>query len=289
MYNRIQKQLKKFNSANLAETTTALFKLLGIQSERNIGINGVSEFETMIEDLDPANFNKAKSRITEWKNIHLLFQWTTDEIEQTGLFSPFDQNVKSDSLCNSFIITAVDLMNSNYRKVDLEEISKQINRVLNHPIFLLFRYGSKLALTLCDRRLNLTDPNKLVFEGVSSLYHIDIDLPNFQQIRQLSALSTISLSKKELKHTEDIDVSCKKSLDDFNHSELKTQVSRNRRYDWDQYPDYKVSQVFTSPYKTILEVIDQPYDVIYDDIDDYFEMDLSAQLRYCKTFNPVIF
>jgi len=65
-----------------------------------------------------------------------------------------------------------------------------------------------------------------------------------------------------------------KSLDDFDHSELKTQVSRNRWYDWDPYPSYEVSQVFTSPYRAILEVIDQPYDMIYNDIDDYFEMDL---------------
>jgi hypothetical protein len=80
---QIQKSLKVFASGNLRKNARRLFDTLGYHSEKRIDLSP-NTAETFLETFDPEKKLSAKTALlNHWRSVDLLFQLTSDEINQT--------------------------------------------------------------------------------------------------------------------------------------------------------------------------------------------------------------
>ena len=133
---------------------------LGYDTSREGDLDGSYEdFADTYQTKTDEKFSAEKALTNQWKEIHLLFQLTEEEMVKTiGLF---DDREVDKIIMESYIFVAIDLLHETYNRGDLAAITRQVNALFRQPVLLLFRYGSPnkqlLTLAVIDRRLNKRD------------------------------------------------------------------------------------------------------------------------------------
>ncbi len=266
---QIKVQLRQFSQPDLLRPALDLFGLLGLASERRLDLNGLQIFKSHILEQAP-RFDAVWACLLEWRNVHLLFQLTEEEIAATQLFSDFDDTEDVGSLYQSYIFMAIDLIKSDYSPTKLTAISKQINRIFPDPVFILFRYQQKIGFSLVMRRSSLKDEDEIVLEDADLLYDIHFLSPSIQQLRAISGLAFKNIGRdSEIKAIEQIDLSWRKVFTGFDHSELKPIRSRKQRYDHTRFHSEEVANVITRPYWSIRDTFNLSYELVDDNVDEY--------------------
>ena len=63
----------------------------------------------------------------------------------------------------------LELKGNNYSRAQLASITRKMNKPFAMPVFVLFKYGNKLTLSVVDRRLNKKDSSRDVLDKITMI------------------------------------------------------------------------------------------------------------------------
>ena len=199
----IENALKKFldEQMPLRDAATHLLNTLGYYSQR-VGNDEIDNdrsdrlVESALLTANPTD----KLRIDDWDSFCQIMQVTDAEInqqvtpEQGNLF---ESSGIDDMLRTSYMFVAVQLSKDTYTRTQLADITRFINKALQKPIMVIFRYGAVLTLAIINRRPNLRDRTKQVLEKVTLIKDIHLDSPKRAHIDIVSDLYLHRLIENE--------------------------------------------------------------------------------------------
>ncbi len=190
----IQTSLHAFAAGNLADNARSLFAALGYTSERQqpLAENTYDCFADTF-DLEAAKFQPDNAKAREWKYVDLLFQLTADELnQQSGLFI----NTNIDDRITSYLFFALELKADSYSRTALSQITREMNKVFQIPVMVLFKYGEFLTLAVIDRQPHKRDDARDVLRKVTLIKDIRFVQPHRAHLEILNDLSRANLSAK---------------------------------------------------------------------------------------------
>ena len=135
----IENVFANWNSENLYSSARTLLQKMGYESNRTITFSGdpkefVQEFPT---DSKPTQTEKEFLASTD--SIHLLFQYTKEEIIGSTQSSSLESFDKSNA--SSFLFFAVQLKESSCTRSKYAKLTREINKRLNIPSIVIFQTG----------------------------------------------------------------------------------------------------------------------------------------------------
>jgi len=199
---QIQQCLQVFSSADLRTAAMRLLNTLGYQSEKTLDLSGSPEaFLDQFDNNPDRAFSKDKALFDDWKEIHLLFQLTDQELSgQGGLFGA---NEVSQGLMSSYLFFAVSLTGESYARGKLAQITRQLNRLFPMPVMVLFEYNEKLSIAVINRRRHKRDADRDVLGKVTFIQDISLILPHRGHLDILASFSMSALAGRTGIHSFD--------------------------------------------------------------------------------------
>ena len=198
--------LKNFNNSSFEKAAIHFFKVLGYESMRTLPIHS---FNDMQNTLDPNNFlNEKNAFLSRWKEIHLLFQLTGEEIngskEQLELYTPTFQSKE----IKSYLFFAIEMKGEALTRSQLSMITRSMNKLVLMPVLILFKHNDSISLAIINRRKNLRDASRDVLTRVSLIRNIQASDPHRAHIDLLCRFSLSGLEEeacKSIKSFADLD------------------------------------------------------------------------------------
>ena len=190
---QIEAALKDFVDQPLADAARGLFAALGYNGSRTIRLSGVNNF---LNAFDPAGElrSRPKAFVNEWRSIDLLFQLTDDDLSGEGTL--FTATNIDRGLMRSYLFFHIALKRDSYRRSELADITRQINRLFPMPVMVLFSYGSDaLSIAVINRRRNKLDAAKDVLGKVTLIHGISRSNPHRGHLDILASFSIPELSR----------------------------------------------------------------------------------------------
>jgi len=197
---KIEESLNNCGSGDLFESSIELFSTLGYNTSRQNKLDNptYSEFEKNFlehsDNISDISKFKERAQTNDWQQIEILFQLTDEEMSNQG--AVFDAGKVDNTIINAYLFFAIELKPGNYTRTTFSDITRQINRVFNMPVMLLFKYGGNITLSIIKRRLNKKDENRDVLEKVILIKDINIKNPHRAHIEILFDLSLKELRRK---------------------------------------------------------------------------------------------
>jgi hypothetical protein len=156
---QIEEAIQAFSGKKLYESSLAFYKALDYQSNKTDRLSPAT-FEGFLDAFGIGRnaINKEKALVSHWKRIEFIFQVADAEI--TRVQSLFDTREVDRNEFQSFLFFTIHLKEESYKRSDLVKITREINLPFKMPVIVLFHYGSKLTLSIIDRRLHKKDTSK---------------------------------------------------------------------------------------------------------------------------------
>ena len=195
---QIEANLHSFLSGNLKQNALRFLETLGYESDKKIDLqpNTAEGFRAFLKQNSEQLVNEKKAHLDEWETVDFLFQLTDEEISRTkSLFDSSNVDV-SDKRIESYLFFAIKLKEDVYRRSELAEITREINRIFPMPVMILFRHGDTLTFSIIDRRLHKKDSTKDVLEKVTLIKDIRLENPHRAHVEILSDLALNNLKVK---------------------------------------------------------------------------------------------
>ena len=191
---QIQERIEAFQKGSLRGNALALLKSLGYASEKTLEIDSLAELQ---EQLDGKGFlTEQNALLSKWRQVHFLFQLTADELsrgsQQTLLLE--DESTVDLKQVKSYVFFALELEGAEPTRSDLSLITRTLNRLLPMPVFILFKHGYGISLSIINRRKNMRDGTRDVLTRVSFIRGIDCRCPHRAHLDLLERFSLQSLS-----------------------------------------------------------------------------------------------
>jgi adenine-specific DNA-methyltransferase len=190
------------------------FQTLGYSSDKTLELSGKEDF---LRTFDAENkirkdpTRKANARFDDWKSIHLLFQFDSDDVVKQN--SLFEQAGLNQANIQSYLFFALDLSKDAYSRTELSGITRAINSLFAMPVLLLFRHGSTLTLSVIDRRPHKRADYKDVLEKVTLIKDIRFQNPHRAHIEILHDLAFENLNvKKDITTFDDLHAAWRRTL-----------------------------------------------------------------------------
>ena len=138
----IEQAIKAFSSGNLTENSLNLFQVLGYNTERQQPLDDKTfacfkEYYLQVEK----GFNEIKAKVNDWKQIDLLFQLSVDEMRSKRIL--FDTCQVDQTIMESYLFFAIELKEQEYSRTALSQITREINKVFDMPVMLLFKLADQ--------------------------------------------------------------------------------------------------------------------------------------------------
>ena len=154
----IQTALQAFSGADLRTASIGLLNSLGYKSEKTLDLSGSPEaFLDQFDNNPERGFHKEKAIFEDWKEIHLLFQLTDQELsDQNSLF--VEHEVKQ-GLMSSSLFFALRLKGQSYARGRLAQITRQLNRLFPMPVMVFCEYDEKLSIAVISHRQSKRNGN----------------------------------------------------------------------------------------------------------------------------------
>lgn len=193
---QIKTNLNSFLYGDLQQNALQLLETLGYESDKRIQLspNTAEGFKNFLIENGVRLNNEKKAHFEEWKKVEFLFQLTSEEINlNKGLYDSIDVDV-SDTRIESYIFLAIELKNSTYRRSQLAEITREINRNFPMPVMILFKHGNTITFSIIDRRQNKKDDQKDVLQKVTLIKDIRLENPHHAHILILADLALNNLN-----------------------------------------------------------------------------------------------
>jgi hypothetical protein len=191
----IEAALKAFLKQPLAEAALHLFEALGYTSQRRLKLSP-KNFDTFITTFDQGKtLNERYALPGEWKSIDFLFQLTDDEIHAAGnqQFRVESKGAYNGAIFNSYLFFALELRGRHYTRTALAGITRELNKLFDKPVLVLFRHGETLTLAVINRRPHKRDADKYVLDKVTLIKDIGLASTHRAHTEILFALSLAQL------------------------------------------------------------------------------------------------
>ncbi|MDX9792373.1 MAG: Eco57I restriction-modification methylase domain-containing protein [Kiritimatiellia bacterium] len=185
--------LAAFAARPLADAARGLFAALGYSGSRTLRVSGVDAF---LDTFDPAGElrSRPKAFVQEWRSIDLLFQLTDDDLSGEG--NLFTATEIDRSLMRSYLFFHVALKRDAYRRSDLADITRQLNRLFPMPVMVAFSYGKTLSIAVINRRRNKIDASKDVLGKVTLIHGVRCADPHRGHLDILASFSIPELARR---------------------------------------------------------------------------------------------
>ncbi len=186
----IAETISRFATGALYDNARNLFHTLGYNTGRQgrLDQNNFQGFKDSFVN-NPA-FSETRALTAQWQKVELLFQLTYEEMQsQIGAFQP----TVNRSEPASFLFFAIELTGSFYSENKLAVIAREINKLFPMHVFVLFKYGGYLSLSLIDRRQNKKIMDRDVIEKVTHVYNVNIAKPHAGHVSILYQFSLESI------------------------------------------------------------------------------------------------
>jgi type I restriction-modification system DNA methylase subunit len=193
MLESIQSALESFSGGNLTENALNLFQTLGYESERQLPFEDKSFADFASYLKDEAKFSEKNALVSEWRYVDLLFQLTESELEKQNLLFEHDKTI--DQRMTSYLFFVIELKHSSYNRTKLSQITREVNKVFQIPVMILFKYGASLTLAVIDRQPHQRDESKDVLRKVTLVKDINFPQPHRAHLENLFDLSLEQLQK----------------------------------------------------------------------------------------------
>lgn len=169
----IQMALTSFRSAPLLDAARDLFDILGYRSDRRIDLstNTAAAFVAAFDTQGRINADQAQ--LDQWRSVDMLFQLTGTELKlgaQLRLALLGAEFVPS--TYHAFLFFAIQLEGSAYTRSELAAITREVNKLFEMPVSVLFRHGDALTLAIVTHRPNKNDGERDVLEKVTLIKDI---------------------------------------------------------------------------------------------------------------------
>lgn len=171
----------------LPDAARSLFRQLGYNTSLQLDLPAptYASFNQEFE-AETRGFSPVKARVSEWAAVHLLFQITAAEMQATGQL--FEATVNREDP-DTYLFFAVELTGASYTKPQLAAIVRELNKPFPMHVFVLFRYGGCLTLSLIQRRPNRRFMDQDVLETVTHVHGIHAAQPHSAHVRILNMFS----------------------------------------------------------------------------------------------------
>lgn len=190
----IQSSIKAMGSSQFSKSVLSLFSVLGYKTDRQNPFPQKT-FQFFKDSFLGANpsFNEDKALTKKWTSVDLLFQLSREELtDQQGLF---ETKRVDNTIIETYLFFAIDLSQSDYSRTALAQITREMNKVFPMPVMVIFRHGSKVTLSVINRRLHKRDEQKDVLEKVTLIKDISIQNPHRAHVEILFDLSFEELKR----------------------------------------------------------------------------------------------
>ena len=209
----IKETLKSLATEDLPEAAKALFGVLGYRSERTLeGQSGnvedfIAQFPAPKQETRTQETKSEKNLRDNATAIHVLFQVTNDEIQDSGQGILLASKHFDKGLNKSYLFLAVQLKQSSYSRSQYAEFTREINKRLLMPAFLLFRTGGgpkdvRITLAFVQRRQHKRDDGRHVLGSVSLIRDIAPQEPHRAHPEILAELSLTNRLEWMRKHSK---------------------------------------------------------------------------------------
>jgi hypothetical protein len=177
---------------SLYDSATVLLNTLGYRSQK-VQRLPTPTFEGFNEafSIVPDTIKEDKALVAQWSRIDFLFQFGDTEV--SGMASLFDESKINQNEYQSFLFVAVELKGNHYKRAELVNITRELNKPFFMPVIVLFHYDEKLTLSIIERRLHKRDRNKDVLEKVTLIKDVNLKNPHRAHQEILVDLSFVQL------------------------------------------------------------------------------------------------
>ena len=190
--NSIREALSAAADRSLQEGARWLLGVLGYHSDRVPAVDGKSGFLGLCEAEEVLTEKQRVFLDATLDDVKSVFQFTEDELlAQEDLF---DESGFEDSRAESFLFLAIDLVEGDYARGSLADMTRTINRLFAMPTILVFRYrrstgDSVITIAVVHRRPHKKDSTRDVLERVTLVKDIRTQAPHRAHLDVLAGLS----------------------------------------------------------------------------------------------------
>lgn len=191
----IQEAIKAFANDDITNAGINLFSVLGYDTSLQAPLDKKTymEFKENYIDSSPSadRFSEEKALVSDWKSIDILFQLTNDSFN--GTKSLFEESINPTDM-QSYLCFAIELINEDYSKSQIANITREINKLFSIPIIIIFKYSKLLTLSVINRRVNKRNSDRDVLEKVTLIKDIFFEKPHRAHIEILFDMSFAQLN-----------------------------------------------------------------------------------------------
>ena len=185
----LRNNILNFSQNNLLENSLNLFSTLGYKTKRQVQVSSVDDFKNR---FFKNTLNEEKALYSDWKEVQFLFELQPNDLNSEETEITGGKSV--DKIIEAYWFIAIELSGNTYTKKQLSDITREINKQIAVPVFILFKYTDKLTFSIIDRRLNKKDDNKDVLEKVVLIKDINFNDPHRAHIEILNDISFENLN-----------------------------------------------------------------------------------------------
>ena len=191
----IQEAIKSFANDDITNAGISLFSVLGYDTSLQAPLDKKTymEFKENYIDSSPSadRFSEEKALVSDWKSIDILFQLTNDSFN--GTKSLFEESINPTDM-QSYLCFAIELINEDYSKSQIANITREINKLFSIPIIIIFKYSKLLTLSVINRRVNKRNNDRDVLEKVTLIKDIFFEKPHRAHVEILFDMSFAQLN-----------------------------------------------------------------------------------------------
>ena len=170
---------------DLRAAALEFFAAIGYQSPKTFAFPPLT-FDEYVDALQSETLDGARAHSEEWKALHLLFQFTADEL---GAHQTLFESAARRDLFEAFVFIALDLRGDAYSRSDLASIARELNKPFESPVIVLFRHGTSVTLASVARREHKIQTGAHVLEKVTLLKDIQTQQTHRAHLDILDELS----------------------------------------------------------------------------------------------------
>ena len=191
----IQEAIKLFANDDITNAGINLFSVLGYDTSLQAPLDKKTykEFKDLYinSSQNKERFSEEKALVSDWKSIDILFQLTNDSFNETK--SLFEESINPTDM-QSYLCFAIELINEDYSKSQIANITREINKLFSIPIIIIFKYSKLLTLSVINRRVNKRNTDRDVLEKVTLIKDIFFEKPHRAHIEILFDMSFAQLN-----------------------------------------------------------------------------------------------
>lgn len=194
--------LGAWSAQPLAQGALALLNCLGYHSER-MDSGFPAQPQAFVRELSEASgyvLDPAKIQLDRWQRAELLCQLSDEDVtllaqNQRALLP--DTRIALSQI-ESFLFVAIELADQEWSRTALTSIVRELNRTVQMPLIILFRYGKRFSLAVISRRLHKRDAERDVLGSkITVIKDVRLDAPHTAHIHILASLELSVLQDQQ--------------------------------------------------------------------------------------------